>query len=302
MGEHPPPADDGRVLVPEGRLSVWLVAQRTHPAQRKGRYVPEQKNHPARMYPAIAAHAITTYTQPGDLVLDPMAGIGTTLVEAMHLGRDALGVEYEPAWSDIADANIAQARSQGAPGSGGIIRGDATCLTRLIPTVLRGKVALVLTSPPYGATVHGHLTAQPGNGIIKQAATYGHDRGNLAYQSTGALLDGFTEILTGCRTLLRPGGYVVVTARPFRNNGPLMDLPSAVIAAGVAAGLEPVERCVALLAALRDGRYVARPSFYQLDHVRKAITAGRRLALIAHEDTIVLQKGGWARGSDERRP
>jgi hypothetical protein len=84
---------------------------------------------------------------------------------------------------------------------------------------------------------------------------------------------------------------VVVTARPFRNSGPLVDLPSAVIAAGAAAGLEPVERCVALLAALRDGRYVARPSFYQLDHVRKAITAGRRLALIAHEDAIVFCKG-----------
>jgi modification methylase len=34
----------------------------------------------------IAAHAIRTYTRPGDLVLDPMCGIGTTI----HLGRSAL--------------------------------------------------------------------------------------------------------------------------------------------------------------------------------------------------------------------
>jgi modification methylase len=33
---------------------------------------------------------------PGDLVADPMCGIGATLVEAIHLGRDAIGVEYEP--------------------------------------------------------------------------------------------------------------------------------------------------------------------------------------------------------------
>jgi DNA modification methylase len=30
------------------------------------------------------------------VVLDPMCGIGTTLVEAVHLGRHAIGVEYEP--------------------------------------------------------------------------------------------------------------------------------------------------------------------------------------------------------------
>ena len=47
------------------------------------------------MLPAIAATAITRYTEPGDLVADPMCGIGTTLVEAIHLGRDAIGIEYE---------------------------------------------------------------------------------------------------------------------------------------------------------------------------------------------------------------
>nr|WP_243705994.1 hypothetical protein [Micromonospora sp. KC721] len=28
------------------------------------------------------------------MVLDPMAGIGTTVIEAMHLGRHGVGVEY----------------------------------------------------------------------------------------------------------------------------------------------------------------------------------------------------------------
>ena len=51
------------------------------------------------MLPAIAATAITRYTVPGDLVADPMCGIGTTLVEAAYLGRDGLGVEYEARWA-----------------------------------------------------------------------------------------------------------------------------------------------------------------------------------------------------------
>ena len=149
----------------------------------------------------------------------------------------------------------------------------------------------MVTSPPYGPTVHGLV--RPGTGgVTKTDNTYndGGDRGNLAYRDLTGLTDGFTHILTGCHTLLRPGGIVVVTARPWRRNGQLVDLPSAVIAAGIRAGLTPTERCVALLAAVRDGQLVARPSFFQLQQVRKARTSGTPMHLIAHEDVLILTK------------
>jgi DNA modification methylase len=47
------------------------------------------------MLPALAAHAIATYSAPGGLVLDPMCGAGTTLVEAVHAARHAIGVDLE---------------------------------------------------------------------------------------------------------------------------------------------------------------------------------------------------------------
>ncbi|MEU5554257.1 DNA methyltransferase [Micromonospora sp. NPDC047793] len=275
---------------PEG-LSVWATAQSTGPVQRRGRYVPESVKHPARMLPAIAAHAIGAYTQPGDLVLDPMCGIGTTLVEAVHAGRDAFGIEYEPQWSNIADANIRHAHDHGASGRASVIRGDATRLMSLVPKALTGQVALVVTSPPYGPTVHG-LVRPSADGVVKYDDRYndGHDRGNLAYRDLTGLADGFAQILRGCATLLRPGGVVVVTARPWRKRGELVDLPSAVIAAGLRAGLVPTERCVALLAAVRDGHFVARPSFFQLQQVRKARTGGVPMHLIAHEDVLIFTK------------
>jgi SAM-dependent methyltransferase len=241
------------------------------------------------MLPAIAAHAITTYTTPRELVLDPMCGIGTTLVEAVHLGRDAIGVEYEPRWADIAAANLALARAQDAAGRGLVARGDATTLAELIPAAVAGRVALVVTSPPYGPTVHGLVRPTPA-GVVKSAHRYSDapDPANLACRDWAGLLEGFTRILTGCAALLRPGGTVVVTARPWRKHGELVDLPSAVLAAGAAAGLVPVERCVALLAAVRGGRLVARPSFFQLQQIRRARAAGIPLHLIAHEDVLVL--------------
>ncbi len=276
---------------PEG-LSVWATAQSTGPVQRRGRYVPESVKHPARMLPAIAAHAIGAYTQSGDLVLDPMCGIGTTLVEAVHAGRDAFGIEYEPQWSNIADANIRHAHDQGASGRASVIRGDATRLMSLVPKALTGQVALVVTSPPYGPTVHGLV--RPGEGgVVKYDDRYndGEDKGNLAYRDLTGLADGFAQILGGCATLLRPGGVVIVTARPWRKRGELVDLPSAVIAAGLRAGLVPIERCIALLAAVRDGHLVARPSFFQLQQVRKARAGGVPMHLIAHEDVLVFAKG-----------
>src|ERR671914_2106342 len=72
-------------------LSVWACAQQPAAFQRRGRYLPGSTAHPAKMLPAVAAAAINAYTQPDDIVLDPMCGIGTTLVEAAHHGRTPIG-------------------------------------------------------------------------------------------------------------------------------------------------------------------------------------------------------------------
>lgn len=275
--------------------SVWLTAQTSAPAQRTGRYLPATAAHPAKMLPAIAAHAIAQYTRPGDLVLDPMCGTGTTLVEAAHLGRIAIGVEYEPKWAHIARANLQHALRHGAAGTGQVFCADARDLLHVLPDDQRGQVALVVTSPPYGSSVHGQVRSTRETGrpkVEKFDHRYGTDPANLAHVGTDRLLAAFTEILDQCRRALRPGGTVVITTRPWRERGELIDLPSAVLAAGEAAGLIPTERCVALLAGIRDGRLIARPSFFQMKNVRDARAHGLPLHLIAHEDTLVLQRPG----------
>jgi tRNA G10 N-methylase Trm11 len=271
--------------------SVWLTCQQPAREQRRGRYVPASRTHPAKMLPALARHAISVYTAPGDLVLDPMCGIGTTVVEAVHLGRDAVGVDLEPRFTSIAAANLDLATRQGAGGDGLILTGDSTRLIDLLPVDAVGRVALVLTSPPYGKITHGLVQVTP-EGVAKVHHRYGRPgHGNLAYTGWDRLLAGFGQIMTACYEVLRPGGAVVITARPVRRHrDDLEDLPSQLQAVAVAAGLEPVERCVALLAAVRGDRIVHRASMFALLAARRARTDGIPVSVITHEDVLVYRR------------
>jgi len=49
--------------------------------------------YPARFSPVFARTAIQAFTRPGDLVVDPHVGGGTTLVEALAAGREGMGVD-----------------------------------------------------------------------------------------------------------------------------------------------------------------------------------------------------------------
>jgi hypothetical protein len=52
--------------------------------------------YPARFPPDFAREAITAFTHPGDVVLDPFMGGGTSAVEALALGRKFIGVDVNP--------------------------------------------------------------------------------------------------------------------------------------------------------------------------------------------------------------
>lgn len=275
----------------EPGVSVWTTAQTAPAAQRKGRYVADATAHPAKMLPAVAAHAIDHYTEPGDLVLDPMCGIGTTLVEAVHLGRRAVGIEYEPHWVDVARVNLALAHTAGVEHDGRVFHGDARQIASLLPAEYLGQAALVVTSPPYGPSTHGQVAVAPGAGVQKYHHLYGNtlDRGNLANIGHHRLLSGFTRILAGLVPFLRPGGHIAITIRPWREHAELIDLPSQILACGIHAGLIPVERCVALLARTAEHDLVARGSFFQRDFIRKQREAGLPLHLISHEDVLIFR-------------
>ena len=64
--------------------------------------------HPTTKPVDLVAHFIQWHTKPGDMVLDPFMGSGTTLRAAMDLGRRAIGIEVEEKYCEIAAGRLAQ--------------------------------------------------------------------------------------------------------------------------------------------------------------------------------------------------
>src|SRR5436853_2473657 len=86
--------------------SDWIIPLCTGEERLKGR--DGKKIHPTQKPEALLARVILASSRPGDLVLDPFSGTGTTGAAAKRLGRAFIGVERDAAYAAAAEARIAQ--------------------------------------------------------------------------------------------------------------------------------------------------------------------------------------------------
>jgi DNA modification methylase len=133
---------------------------------------------------ALAESLIGHASRPGDLILDPFAGYGTTVAVAERMGRRAVGIELIPEHLEIARRRTGDRAS--------LILGDARDLARLVSS----PVDLVLTSPPYMPSVD-----HPENPLTG----YATDDGDYA-----TYLRELGWIFEQAAALLRPGGQLIV--------------------------------------------------------------------------------------------
>jgi site-specific DNA-methyltransferase (adenine-specific) len=71
-----------------------------------------ERGHPCPRPLDQMRHVVEQWVKPGDLVLDPFMGSGTTGVACAKLGRRFIGIEIEPRYFDIACKRIEQAYAQ----------------------------------------------------------------------------------------------------------------------------------------------------------------------------------------------
>src|SRR5438128_4728728 len=93
--------------------SDWTIPLCTGEERLKGR--DGKKIHPTQKPEALLARVILAASRPGDLVLDPFSGTGTTGAAAKRLGRQFIGFERDSAYAAAAEARIAQVEALPEP-------------------------------------------------------------------------------------------------------------------------------------------------------------------------------------------
>lgn len=66
--------------------------------------------HPTGKPQAMLEEMVRQFTDPGETILDPFAGSGTTLLAAKAMGRKAIGIEIDPHWCDVTIARLEEGR------------------------------------------------------------------------------------------------------------------------------------------------------------------------------------------------
>lgn len=201
-------------------ISVWDDIRKS-PAEAR-------LSHPAAFPLQLAERCIEIFTSgPGEVVLDPFAGSGTTLIGAHNLGRRGFGLELYPHYQSLFTERMLQETRPGEGGPGPepqLAVGDA----RRLKQFFAGEFAdFVLTSPPYWDILMAKRSADR-----RGTRFYGDSPDDLG---RGAGYDAFLRELQGVfvqvRDLLKPGRYCVVVVMDLRKKSvfyPLhMDLADA---------------------------------------------------------------------------
>ena len=149
-------------------------------------------------YPAELVRVfLDEYTRPGDTVLDPFAGFGTTLLAAEGMGRQGYGVELDAAKVDYVRSRMSHPQR--------LRQGDARRLASIgLPTC-----EFCMTSPPF-------MNLDEENDPLSD-----YTRGGRGYP---AYLRELGEIFAQVQQLLKPGGRVVVEVANLKMYGRITTL------------------------------------------------------------------------------
>lgn len=82
----------------KGNIWEYVVGKKAEDQKAKG--------HPAPFPCALARDHIKSWTNKGDLVLDPMSGSGTTALSALELGRNYIGIDMSTEYCELAKQRI----------------------------------------------------------------------------------------------------------------------------------------------------------------------------------------------------
>lgn len=238
--------------------SIWSTAYPSELGHER------RKAHGANKPPRLMARLIEFFSSTGELVLDPFAGVGGTLLgAAIARGpRRAIGLEIEPRWAavfeEVVRAALAERDGLGPvlvdlgpqdPGgprsfdpSGLELRiGDALELLREIPDA---SVDFISTDPPYNVQLPltmagGRLAEQHANRRTDYAMVTDHPADLANSPDYQTFLDRMELTFVELRRVLRPGRYATLIVRDAYQEGRYMFTGADLAGRAAGVGLIP---------------------------------------------------------------
>jgi len=245
------------------RTTVWSFPDR-------GRWATHSGGYPGNWAPEVPRNLILRYTRPDDIVLDPMVGGGTTLIECMLTHRQGIGVDIEPTACDLAAQNLSLGYwpADWAPDWDPIhlYVGDARRLDR-IPDA---SVDLVALHPPYGNIIRYGGAESPHN---------------LSRLRLDAFVAAMRDVAAEACRVLAPDRHCAVLIGDTRRHKHYVPLAARVLEQFLDAGFVLREDVIKLQHKMKSTREKWRGSKYDF-------------YLIAHEHLYVFRKP--AEGEDLR--
>lgn len=92
---------------------VWMDIKESDTLQRKSAREEKDERHICPLQLEVIRRGIELWTNPGDIVLDPFTGIGSTEYVALKSGRRAIGCELKPSYYKQAVSNCLAALEEG---------------------------------------------------------------------------------------------------------------------------------------------------------------------------------------------
>ena len=216
---------------------------------RKKWFVDGAMAHPAKGHLGLWWEMLERYTEPGQTVLDPMAGIGSTLMACM-MGRNVVCVELETHFLEPMLASWEKMQLGGPMlghqmGQALILRGDA----RQLPL---GSADAIITSPPYENTIvqgsdgidwskskdmdRSEIVSCQENSSGRArgytrpvdesiAKGYSQESTNIGNLRSSAYWEAMQAVYQECHRVLIPGGIIALVVKGFTREKKYVDLP-----------------------------------------------------------------------------
>lgn len=252
----------------------WIMFPKSDIEYRREMFPDEVNKHSAKANLYLMQEIIKYVSEPGNMLLDPMAGTGSLLI-ALLVGRSVVCIEISPTFHQIQQVAL-QSLEKIEPG----IAVNASLINSPCQLALPmpGLADHIIFSPPYA----GILKSKGTDTLTMERTTYDFEEYTFSHPQNLGLMNDFLwgqemeKVYKKCYETLKPGGSMTIIVKDHMEKRKRVGLTNSAVNACIRVGFtqDPEER------------FKWEPP----GHVYTSIYKARGWEVVLDEDIVVLRK------------